>query len=1421
MAQIIAPTVAGETAAVLPSLAPEELAPHFPQLEILECLGRGGMGVVYKARQKSLNRLVALKLLAPERADDPQFAARFEKEAHALAALNHPNIVGVYDFGQAGGFYFLLMEFVDGVNLRQLLQTKRLTPKEALSIVPPVCEALQCAHDHGIVHRDIKPENLLMDRAGTVKIADFGIAKMVSDQSDPSDRTRLTDLLASQVQGTPDYAAPEQQNGTADHRADIYSLGVVLYEMLTGERPNENLTPPSKRVQVDIRIDEIVLRALERTPELRFQTAAEFRTVVESAAVRPPPAPPRTTLAVAMTPEELAKTKGQFNMAFTRGSLVIDDRHLAHRGREERTIPLASIEDVSLGHLPRAMNPMQLEVICITYQDAGERKRLLVAPWESIIGRPATFNARVREWHGIIRNAVEHSCGRTPTTTPEDQLGLPSSAPGTIGLMLLPAILVTVPLFLMSLVNLANGLPAKLSLFPAIAPLAAYALIWLLPWIIGKLGGKDSPRWNHVVALSSIWWFGTLPVLFFAADAVRIANTHVLGLMLGMVALPLWIVLARHKLRKWQSAPGGARWLRAWSWTGCCLAVPAIGFTAFFLHAMANESGGWHPAPAEAVAVPLIALAALTLPGSAAALWNLAGGRKKSFIGIAMSAVSAITVVVLGMSGGFAARPWLLQHKQQQAFKVHLAPEAVEGRVVIVRVFTPDPNHSREMRMVLEGPDDDPEHRMIPRGFKRQPRPDVFVFPCPSPAKQPWTDFGSAKQTLVAFVLPTEALAKEAYRKLGSGPVEFGRVQPPGAFHFDLDPKKPETMTCRLFEVADGTGPAYTGSLAFSAGLIRKGHPRWVEVRSLGVVDSHRNLEFSWEISTSRPAAVTLRHRTKEGGGETMDLCDQPAGNTKLYQQKISLLLYKVGDNRVGMRLMNDTQPNTREFDGDFDAITRELESLHSGGMLKTERDWDIELCRVAGNPVILRVEDPPPPIVVEKETRPLGSNDPRWVEITFEGDKKNPPSANGPQKLPGFHRFLWLLRASRPGFVKVTGPHGAPLIAPLAKSEESGLHEILYALELVPVDDRTTEVRRALGPQKDAMQIAQPYGELSQRVKESASSTNPARETESMLHRYGPVTSPMVSAIVTDRPSEAGTANTMVTPVPEERLWQLLPGDLEAMPEVSDGIFGKLTDGSGQPIGNRAVLFVAKPTQGDGGGLAKAVTKLDGSFTVELPPSEIFQIYILRGDGGDKNEVPDQAHAAFVGIPRGDRDKGALNLRFDGQKVEARFELLLWGESGKGSRDTKSGSPADHRPDASIEGRLLDAQGTPLPQRRLRVLNPVMDPTHQQPQVFAETLTAADGSFHITLPVGKPFVVVLPADGTNAEARGKQLIISFQAGPEGRTVDLIHGEMEVKIDGTKLEAHFRGIREIPDSTTPPAASPTAPAQGQPATEKE
>src|SRR5882672_7079769 len=165
---------------------PGDLAAAFPQLEIIELIGRGGMGAVYKARQKSLGRLVALKILAPQHAANPSFAERFAREAQALAELNHPNIVTVHDFGRASEFYFLMMEHIDGVNLRQAMKEGRFTPEQALAIVPPICEALQFAHDRGIVHRDIKPENLLLDKAGRVKIADFGIARIMGVVVDPA-----------------------------------------------------------------------------------------------------------------------------------------------------------------------------------------------------------------------------------------------------------------------------------------------------------------------------------------------------------------------------------------------------------------------------------------------------------------------------------------------------------------------------------------------------------------------------------------------------------------------------------------------------------------------------------------------------------------------------------------------------------------------------------------------------------------------------------------------------------------------------------------------------------------------------------------------------------------------------------------------------------------------------------------------------------------------------------------------------------------------------------------------------------------------------------------------------------------------------------------------------------------------------------
>jgi tRNA A-37 threonylcarbamoyl transferase component Bud32 len=261
--------------------SPEELAPHFPKIEILELLGQGGMGAVYKARQKGLDRVVALKILPPAAARDPAFAERFVREARALARLNHPNIVTIHDFGQAGDYFHLVMEFVDGANLRQSIRARTLQSREALAIVPQICEALQYAHDEGIVHRDIKPENILLDRKGRVKIADFGLAKLLGRSA--ADYT-LTG--AQQVMGTPHYMAPEQFERPleVDHRADIYALGVVLYEMLTGEVPMGAFSPPSEKARVDVRLDEVVLRTLAREPGRRYQKVSQLKTDVENIA---------------------------------------------------------------------------------------------------------------------------------------------------------------------------------------------------------------------------------------------------------------------------------------------------------------------------------------------------------------------------------------------------------------------------------------------------------------------------------------------------------------------------------------------------------------------------------------------------------------------------------------------------------------------------------------------------------------------------------------------------------------------------------------------------------------------------------------------------------------------------------------------------------------------------------------------------------------------------------------------------------------------------------------------------------------------------------------------------------------------------------------------------------------------------------
>jgi len=263
----------------LPKLAEGEELPHpdaFPGYRVVAIVGFGGMGTVYRAIQLSMEREVALKVLHKRYSHVPRFVDRFEREATALAALNHPNIVAVIDRGRVGDTYYFVMEYVRGRTLRYLIRNKRLTVERAVEIAIQICDALEAAHGCGVVHRDIKPGNILVTPDGLVKVADFGIVHIAGDNKH-AERERRTRL------GTAKYMAPEQR-GTGlvvDHRADIYTLGVTLYEMLTGRLPDGS-PASAHNPAVPKPLDEIIERATREDREERFQSASEMRAALEA-----------------------------------------------------------------------------------------------------------------------------------------------------------------------------------------------------------------------------------------------------------------------------------------------------------------------------------------------------------------------------------------------------------------------------------------------------------------------------------------------------------------------------------------------------------------------------------------------------------------------------------------------------------------------------------------------------------------------------------------------------------------------------------------------------------------------------------------------------------------------------------------------------------------------------------------------------------------------------------------------------------------------------------------------------------------------------------------------------------------------------------------------------------------------------------
>src|SRR5260370_25175567 len=264
--------------------------------QVLETLGEGGMGVVYKARDQQLDRLVAIKVLTKDKAANPERQLRFVQEAKAASALNHPNIVTVYDIGHEDGVDFIVMELVSGRTLDRVIPRGGLKPAELLKYAIPVADALSRAHAAGIVHRDLKPGNIMIDDDGQVKLLDFGLAKL-SDLHDASDaeltRRESPETEEGRILGTVCYMSPEQAEARrVDGRSDIFSFGSVLYEMATGKRAfmgNSKISTLAAILQGDPRpaaeihsgvprdLEKIIQRCLRKDPAWRYQSAADLK----------------------------------------------------------------------------------------------------------------------------------------------------------------------------------------------------------------------------------------------------------------------------------------------------------------------------------------------------------------------------------------------------------------------------------------------------------------------------------------------------------------------------------------------------------------------------------------------------------------------------------------------------------------------------------------------------------------------------------------------------------------------------------------------------------------------------------------------------------------------------------------------------------------------------------------------------------------------------------------------------------------------------------------------------------------------------------------------------------------------------------------------------------------------------------------
>ncbi len=292
-----------------------QLADLLPGYDFEALIAAGGMGAVYKARQRSLDRNVAIKVLPRELGEDPEFRQSFAQEARAMARLNHPNLIGVYDSGNVDGMLFMVMEYVHGKSLFHSAYQSKIEPRQAVEIILGVCAGLQHAHENGIIHRDIKPANILLTPKAEPKVGDFGLARPAGPDS------------PGLIMGTPGYMAPEvvERPEHADHRSDLYAVGVLLYELLTGGLPGADPVAPSRLCGCDPELDEICLKAMAADPAARFSSAKEMSGRLERWLKGPAPvaAPARESQPVEAPAPVKRQVRVGFNWILLRNLVVI------------------------------------------------------------------------------------------------------------------------------------------------------------------------------------------------------------------------------------------------------------------------------------------------------------------------------------------------------------------------------------------------------------------------------------------------------------------------------------------------------------------------------------------------------------------------------------------------------------------------------------------------------------------------------------------------------------------------------------------------------------------------------------------------------------------------------------------------------------------------------------------------------------------------------------------------------------------------------------------------------------------------------------------------------------------------------------------------------------------------------------------